>query len=73
MKLWFVVTIAGNVAATWGPLPYDAAECEVRRLNREIALDHEFAANGGVLPVEGPLITRSDIVTKCVQSETRPE
>lgn len=29
-KLFMILYVAGKIAGTWGPLPYDTAECERR-------------------------------------------
>jgi hypothetical protein len=40
MKLWMILWTANTIGGTWGPLPYDMAEC----MDRKAAGEAEFAA-----------------------------
>lgn len=41
-KLFLILYVAGKIGGTWGPLPYDAVECERRAsLLREDIIKHE--------------------------------
>lgn len=42
MSLFMVLVVAGKIAGTWGPLPYDIAECQRRQADFQSALlEHE--------------------------------
>lgn len=46
MKLWLVVYVGTQVGGSWGPLPYDQAECLVRA--NEMNLETRTIAETGI-------------------------
>jgi hypothetical protein len=77
MKIWFIVTIFGTISATWGPLPYDMAECHKRLAEKTAEIDQTFVsdklATDERMRIDGRQITRADVMLGCVQSDVRPE
>lgn len=71
MKIWFVLVIFGEVAATWGPLPYDMAECLNRIQEKEAELDDIFR-NRNEFQVDGRHLSRKDMMVRCELSMARP-
>jgi hypothetical protein len=76
MKIWFVVTIFGNIAATWGPLPYGMAECYNQLAEKSAEIDQAFVsdklATDERMRIDGRQVMRADVVLNCVQSNDRP-
>lgn len=72
MKLWFVLYIFGKVAGSWGPLPYDMAECEVRVAEKKTELDAGFAAHPEPHMLDGKAVKRGDMTVGCLAQEARP-
>ena len=76
MNLYFVIYILGEVAMAAGPLPYDKAECELRR-EEQLAFFNSEEGRAGIKQYseEHPdqAFTVDDIKIECVEAETRPE
>lgn len=73
MKLWLVILIFGEIAATVGPLPYDMQECVWRAADLAREADEIFAS--GRMDdqlVKGKHVTRSDLVHECRYAVIRP-
>lgn len=71
--LWLVLTIMGSVSATWGPLPYDMQDCQLRIpiLSREI--DKAFSQTTTPFkPRNGKDVTRSDVRVGCFYLDKKP-
>lgn len=67
MSLWIVIYIAGAVAETIGPLPYDMDECLKRTAEKSAEIDAQFAQRSTI----GGMV-RTDIRIECIRSERRP-
>jgi hypothetical protein len=76
MKLWLILYTAQGIGGTWGPLPYDMAECQSRATERmtsvQTAITTGRGENGDTLP---PAVIE-DIKTwrlACEEHEERPK
>lgn len=53
MKLWLILYTAHGIGGTWGPLPYDMAECQSRAAERmasvQTAIDTGKGEDGTVI------------------------
>ena len=62
-NILMVLYSGANVGGTWGPLPYDMAECEVRAAEWQASIDQILATgigeNGVIIPSE----MKSEILT----------
>jgi hypothetical protein len=70
MKIWFVVTIFGYIAAV-SPLPYGMDACRNWLLPAQSAKIDKAFASGPVL-VDGQVTTRADVSLSCVESDWPP-
>lgn len=68
MKLWLLLLITGNVGATWGPLPYDLAECRERAAEILDGIDAKLEVT-----LDGRVIGRKDLRMYCVLASHRPK
>lgn len=72
MSLWFVVTILGHTVASAGPLPYDMAECELRKAETQTLFDANLHRAAQNFTDMGVTVRREDIVVACIQQDERP-
>lgn len=72
MKVWMVIYISGKIVGAIGPLPYDVAECEIRKETIIGHIDTGFAENADALAKTDPDLKRDDIEVVCVEQEERP-
>lgn len=65
MKLWMVIYLAGKIAGSVGPLPYDEDECHRRAV--------ELLAEGkpDVVTPEG--YSLKDVRFECLRADRRPD
>jgi hypothetical protein len=76
MKFWLVLYVAGQVGGSWGPLPYDVAECIERKkpLEQEIAYIVEHGKNQVGEAVGEPHLSRfKQMRFECELRAERPE
>lgn len=77
MSLWLIIYTAGQIGGVVGPLPYDMAECHVRR--DELRVMQADGLARGTNDTTGLPLTqdeRAGIVNlsfECEHHETRPE
>lgn len=76
MKLWLILYVGSGVGGTWGPLPYDMAECQrradVMQAESDLIRDTGKNQKGETIPE----FNRKQIGTfrfVCEERETRPE
>lgn len=69
--LWIILTISATVSGTWGPLPYDMAECQVRVKENSYELDRAFEKTPSLV-IDGKVITRRDVKIGCFHLSDRP-
>lgn len=54
MKLWLILYVGKEMGGSWGPLPYDLAECEVRAADRRASIEKMISSgigeSGNVIP-----------------------
>lgn len=77
-KLWMVLTTdkQNNVGGTWGPLPYDLKECEVRKAERLSAINRTLETGKGEngQPVSDEVLSGiKNWNVHCVFRSERPE
>lgn len=76
MSVWMATIILGKVAATWGPLPYDLAECERRTAVIEADLDSRWESELATAPemrINGRQLKREDVDMICLVAPARPD
>ena len=56
MKLWLILHVGSHIGGTWGPLPYDMTECQLRAAERQAyiqkMIDSGVNEAGTKLPAE---------------------
>lgn len=76
MGLWMVVTLAGHLALSIGPLPYDVDECRARAAEKKAEMDRAYVekdlAHSPQMLIDGRQITMAEAVVSCVLSDKRP-
>lgn len=71
MDLWLVLVVFGNVGGSWGPLPYDMAECQSRSADMIADIRAGMAEHPDVL-LKGRTPTPADISAHCIEADDRP-
>lgn len=76
MNLWIVITIAGHLAETIGPIPRTMDECHALVADKSREIDAKFADPALQADprswLDGHHLQRSDVVINCEFSDKRP-
>jgi len=75
MKLWLILYVGTQIGGTWGPLPYDMKECEIRAAERQASIDKMVATGLGEKGTKIPPDMLEKLKTwrvACEYRDTRP-
>ena len=72
MDLYLVLALLGKIGGTWGPLPYDLAECERRKADMLVQIEAGLVEHPEA-NIDGASYDFSDVHVECRFADARPE